>query len=83
MAHIKSRSKNVVTGKVTETFYTDQEWADQVAAKDAAYAAEAARDHDAEEIDNQGRIFKAFLRSYARRIGITPAQLKADIKAEL
>ncbi len=38
---------------------------------------------DDEQIDKQGRIFKAFLKSYAKRMGITPAQLRADIKAEL
>lgn len=83
MAHVKSRAIDVLTGKESVVYFTDQGWADHEQARLDAEAAEAARDHDDEAIEKVERIVKAFLKAYAKREGVTFAQLKNAIKAEL
>lgn len=81
--YIKGRSKDVTTGEETVTYFTDEEWAAQEQARLDSEAAEAARDLDEEELDKVTRVFKAFLKVYAQREGVTIPQLRAAIKAEM
>lgn len=83
MLHIKRKAVNVSTGNETVEYFTDLEWSDHEQAHLANLELEAARDLDEEAIERMGRVFIAFLKAYAKREGVTMAQMKAAIKAEL
>lgn len=83
MAHVKGKAINVQTGEEVITYFTDEEWAACEKARLDAEAAEAARDMKQEMLDGMPVGFKAFVKAYAKRMGITPAEALADIKAEM
>lgn len=81
--HIKAKRKDTKSEEVQIVYFTEQEWQDHIAAKTAADAAEAARDHKQEELNRLTPREIAFYKLYAADTGRTIPELKAAVKAHL
>lgn len=81
--HVKGISKNVKTGEVETTYFTDEEWAVYEQARLDAAAAEANRDLKQELLDTIPPGMMAFLKVYADREGLTYKDLFAIIKGKM